>query len=82
MKIADLKAPNASRREAFGAFRSAIFTIFASFLLLDSLGQKKAIEFDTQLLKLSLNKCLGSLCTLIMDVGLFEKVREKNYIGH
>ena len=49
VKIADLKAQNASHREAFWAFRSAIFKAFASFLFniwqFGQFGIKKGIEW-------------------------------------
>ena len=73
VKIADLKACNASRREALQAFRSAIFTLLASFLLnichFCQFGIKKLLNL--KVLKLSVHKCLDTLCTLILDVGLF-----------
>ena len=46
VKIADLKAHNASRCEALWAFRSAIFTLLASFLLnICQFGIKKGTEW-------------------------------------
>ena len=65
VKIADLKAHNAS-------FRSAIFTKFASFLLNIKQFGLSSIKKVLKVLKLPLYKCLvDTLYTLILDVGLF-----------